>query len=331
MTQNTPASVQDSHASTTPPIRIGVSSCLLGEEVRYDGKHKRDAFVTKVLSQYVEFIPVCPEVSIGLGVPRAPINLHGELEEPRLLSQDQSIDHTDTMNNWSAEYLATLPDDLCGFILKSKSPSCGMFRLPVHHTDGTTTREGRGLFAQALTKALPHLPVEEDGRLNDTPLRENFIQRIFTMHRWHEFLRNDPTPKGLVAFHTCHKYTLLAYNEVVYRDMGRWVAQAGSLPWDELISGYLNMMTQALAKPASRGRHTNVLQHLMGFLKTHLSSDDKEELLDLLDQYREGQVPLIVPLTLLRHHARHNDVPEWVHQQVYLRPYPKELLLQNYI
>ncbi len=313
------------------PICIGVSACLLGQEVRYDGKHKRDSFLVNVLSQYVEFIPICPEVEIGLGVPRPPINLHGELNDPRLLSQDKAIDHTEAMKDWATQYLSTLPTNLCGFVLKSKSPSCGMFRIPVHHDDRTKTYEGRGLFARALTDTFPLLPVEEDGRLNDTNLRESFIQRIFVMQRWHRFLETNPTPQGLVEFHTCHKYTLLAHNEVVYREMGRWVAQAGNHPWDELIGQYQRMMAEALAEPATRTRHTNVLQHFIGFFKQHISSGDKEELIDLLDQYREGQVPLIVPLTLVRHHARHNDVPEWVHKQVYLNPYPKELLLQNYI
>jgi uncharacterized protein YbgA (DUF1722 family) len=192
-------------------------------------------------------------------------------------------------------------------------------------------RNGTGMFPREVMNRFPLLPLEEEGRLNDMPLRENFIERVFAHYRWTEMLNKEPTPGGLVKFHTAHKLTLMAHSPKHYTEMGRLVADAGKRDWDELTAEYGAQLMEGLAVMGSRGKHVNVLQHLMGFLKNHLSSEDKQELLGLIEDYRQGLVPLIVPLTLLKHHLNRYPVPEWVHQQVYLHPYPKELMLRNHV
>jgi uncharacterized protein YbgA (DUF1722 family)/uncharacterized protein YbbK (DUF523 family) len=314
------------------PIRLGISACLLGQEVRFDGGHKRDTFIIYALGKYFEWVPVCPEVEMGLGIPRETLRLEGDIAAPRLITTRSRIEHTTAMIDWSHSRLAELEaQDLGGYLLKSKSPSCGLFRVKVYSEAGPARLEGRGIFAEQLTRRWPLLPVEEEGRLNDPHLRENFIQRLFIYHRWKVFLRQNPTPSGLIDFHARHKYTLLAHNEAVQREMGRLVANAGNTDWLTLIEQYSQMLHRAMQRPALRSRHTNVLHHIMGFLKTYIDADDKAELLSHISAYRQGQVPLIVPITLIKHHLRKYPVPDWLHHQVYLNPYPKELMLQNHI
>ena len=219
----------------------------------------------------------------------------------------------------------------CVHSYQSKSPSSGLFRVRVYDEHGNPSRTGTGIFPRAVMRRFPLLPLEEEGRLNDLPLRENFIERVFAYYRWTEMLRNEPTPGWLVRFHTANKLTLMAHSIKHYQELGRLVAQAGSLPWEELIAAYGPKLMEGLALLGTRRKHVNVLQHLMGYLKKELSSEDKQELLGLIEDYRQELVPLIVPLTLLRHHLRRHRVPEWVHQQVYLNPYPKELMLQNHV
>jgi uncharacterized protein YbgA (DUF1722 family)/uncharacterized protein YbbK (DUF523 family) len=317
-----------------PELRIGVSACLLGQEVRFDGGHKRDAFLLFALDPYVTWVPVCPEVEMGMGIPRETLRLVGyDPSEPRMVTNRTKVDHTQGMKQWSEGRLDQLEDEgLCGYIFKRKSPSCGLFRVKVYAEDGNSADySGRGLFARALTDRWPLLPVEEEGRLNDPHLRENFIERIFIYQRWQAFLKNNPTKGGLVAFHTRHKMTLLARNEAVYRKMGPLVAQAGGQPWEDVLSQYAAYLAEATSQRTKRKSTTNVLMHLMGFLKQHIDTDDKQELLELIDEYRNGLVPLIVPVTLLKHYFRKYPVPDWVHQQVFLNPYPSELMLRNTI
>lgn len=318
-----------------PPLRLGVSACLLGEEVRFDGGHKKNSFLIHGLGPYVEWFPVCPEVEIGMGTPRETIRLVGERGDPQLVGHKSGRDYAPQMTGWSRANVEEIASwDLHGYVLKSGSPSCGLFRVRVYPPEGgMPERSGRGVFARELTRRLPMLPVEEEGRLNDLPLRENFIERLFAYERWTRFLRQDPTPRGLVAFHTAHKMALLAHSPALYRRLGRLVAEAGAgkRPFDELVERYARSASEALRILASRGRHSNVLQHLMGFLKDHLGRDDKAELVQTIDDYRDGLVPLVVPLTLLNHHVRRHPVPEWVHRQVYLKPYPKELMLRNHV
>jgi len=266
-----------------PIIRLGVSTCLLGERVRYDGGHKLDHFLVGALGQYVEWVPVCPEVEIGLSVPRESMRLVGDPEAPRLIAPKSGTDYTERMKAWARERIEQLAAlDLCGFMLKKDSPSSGLFRVRVYNEHGLAERTGTGIFPRELMNRFPLLPLEEEGRLNDLPLRESFVERIFAYYRWTEMLKTDPTPGGLVKFHTAHKLTLMAHSPKHYQELGRLVAQAGTLPWDELIATYGALLMEGLALLGTRRKHVNVLQHLMGYLKEGLSPDDKQELLALI-------------------------------------------------
>lgn len=315
-----------------PELRLGISSCLLGEEVRYDGGHKHDRYLTGILGNYVRWLPLCPEVEIGLGVPRPTIRLQGTVEEPKLIEPKTGNDLTDKMNGWARDKMAEIASwDLHGYVLKKGSPSCGVYRVRVYDHNEMPVRDGRGLFAARLTEHFPLLPVEEEGRLHDIPLREKFIERLFVFERWKRFLREDPTPRGLVDFHARHKLTMLAHHPEKYRSLGRLVADAGTRAFAELTDEYAREMATGLDKISSRGRHCNVLQHVLGFIKNELNPDDKAELLETIEDYRREWVPLIVPITLIKHHLRRTEAPDWIRSQVYLNPYPKELMLRNHV
>jgi len=314
-------------------LRLGVSACLLGEEVRYNGGHKHMHFLTHVLGDYVDWVSVCPEVEVGMGTPRESIRLQGSVDDPQLVGPKSGTDHTAAMKTWSQTRLDELETlDLHGYILKKDSPSCGLFRVRLYNIEtGIPTRDGQGIFARALTERMPLLPVEEEGRLNDLPLRENFIERIFAYYRFKEMIKENPTPGGLVVFHTGMKMSVLAHSPKHYREMGQLVALGSKVAWEEMISAYGRLMMTGLQVMSTRGKHVNVLMHLMGFVKDKLTGQDKDELLGIFESYREGLVPLIVPITLLKHHLNRNDVPDWVHEQVYLNPYPVELMLRNHV
>ena len=311
-----------------PRIRLGVSACLLGEPVRYDGGHKRDTFLTDVLGAHVEWVPVCPEVEIGLGVPRPTLRLVGSPKAPRLVEESSGADLTARMRDHAearASELARL--ELDGYVLKRASPSCGLFRVRVYREHGTPGADGRGLFAAALVERMPMLPVEEEGRLADPGLRENFIERVFAMARWRAFLAAHPAARDLVAFHAAQKYAVLAHSPVHYTRLGRLVARAGRTP--ELVE-YGRLLMEGLGVRATRGRHANVLQHLAGYFKRDLDAGDRAELGSVIDEYRRGLVPLIVPITLVRHHVRRLALG-YLADQVYLSPHPKELMLRNHV
>jgi len=316
-----------------PPrkIRLGVSACLLGQEVRYDGGHKRDAFLTDVLGAFVEWVPVCPEVEVGLGVPRPPIRLVGTPAAPRLVVEKTGEDLTARMRRWASGRIGELEAlGLHGYVLKRGSPSCGLVRVRVYGEDGTPGRVGRGVFAAALTKALPLLPVEEEGRLTDAGIRESFIERVFAAARWQAFTASRPRVRDLVAFHTAHKFAVLAHSPRDYTVLGRLVAGAGPRLAAETLATYGTRFMQALAVRATRARHVNVLQHLAGFLKRELSDDERAEVVEVIAEYRRELVPLVVPLTLLRHHVRRLGLA-YLADQVYLNPHPKELMLRNHV
>jgi uncharacterized protein YbgA (DUF1722 family)/uncharacterized protein YbbK (DUF523 family) len=315
-----------------PHIRLGISACLLGQQVRYDGGHKLDHYLVDTLGRYVEWVPVCPEVEMGLPIPRETMHLVGDPDSPRLIAPKSGADHTERMTAWARARVEKLAGEgLHGFVFKKDSPSSGLYRVRVYVEDGMPQHTGTGMFAREMQRRFPLLPMEEEGRLHDARLRENFIERFFTYRRWASVLEGNPTPGGVVAFHTAHKLTMMAHSPSQYQKMGRLVAQAGSLPLDELVAEYSRLLMQGLAIIATPGRHTNVLQHLMGYLKRQLNTGDKAELMALIEDYRRELVPLIVPLTLLKHHLRRPSVPEWVHKQAYLSPYPKELLLRNHV
>lgn len=318
-----------SPAPTWPRLRIGVSSCLLGQQVRHDGQHKRDRYVTDVLGGYCDFVGLCPEVGIGLGVPRPPIRIVDRGAGPRVVGvADPTLDVTDRLRAY-ADVEAPRVAALDGYIFKRASPSCGVFRVKVYSGPGVPSMDGRGAFADAVMTRWPNLPVEEEGRLNDPVLRENFIERVFVYQRWRG-LRAALTPRALVAFHSEHKLLIMAHNQAAYRRLGQRVAGAGRGDLGALADAYEAELMAALTRRATRAGHTNVLQHLMGYLKRALDAEDKRELLEVIEAYRAGQVPLVVPLTLLRHHFRRHPHP-YVERQIYLQPHPAELMLRNHV
>ena len=320
----------NAESPTDAPIRIGVSSCLLGEHVRFDGGHKRDPFLVETFGRYVEWVRVCPEVEAGLGVPRESMRLRKFEDELRLVTTKTGIDHTAAMNRYAARRVAGLAaHELCGYVLKKNSPSCGMERVKIYGCSGPVA-SGRGLFAEALLQAFPHLPVEEEGRLNDPRLRENFVERVFAYHRLRSLFGGRWTIGRLVAFHTAHKLQLMAHSPRVYSELGRMVAGAKGLARQALRASYEAQFMSALEVMATPKRHVNVLQHILGYFTDRLDSAARHELVDLIADYGRGILPLVVPLTLVRHYVRQFAIA-YLQAQTYLEPHPKELMLRNHV
>lgn len=312
-------------------IRIGISACLLGQNVRYDGGHKLDKYIRDTLGKYLEFLPVCPEVECGLGVPREAMRLVGDPQSPRLMTVRTGKDLTDQMLKWATQRLEQLRGEgLCGFIFKSGSPSSGMEKLRVYSPGGMPSLKGRGLFARAFMEKFPLLPVEEDGRLHDPKLRENFVERLFVMQRWRRVREAKDSIGALVEFHTRHKFLILAHSPRHAGQMGRIVAQGGRLPPDRVLESYEGLLREAMALRATPAKHLNVLQHMLGYFKRHLSAEEKEEMVELLSAFRKGHLPIIVPVTLMKHYVRKYRV-SYLAQQVYLDPHPLELQLRNHV
>ncbi|MGD9731048.1 MAG: YbgA family protein [Desulfamplus sp.] len=337
------------------PIKIGISTCLLGKNVRYDGGHSHDPFLTGTLGQFLEYVPVCPEVECGMPVPREAIRLVGDVDNPKLMTQKTGVDKTSMMQDWIEKKLKTLEDEeLCGFIFKNKSPSSGLYRIKVYGEDGQVkSNNGVGLFARAFTRHFPRIPVEESGRLHDPKLRENFIENIFTLKRWRDVIKgfrqktasnessfNENSDNGslsqgslkmaaLVDFHTKNKLLLLSHSEKIYRQMGRLVADCKNIERDILLDQYEALLLQALALLTTTKKNINVLLHMMGYFKQQLEAREKAELLDNIEHYRAGYVPLIVPITLIKHYVLKYD-EKYLSRQTYLNPHPVELKLRNY-
>ncbi len=311
-------------------IRLGISACLLGEEVRYDGGHKLDRYLTDTLGRYVEYVPVCPEVEAGFGVPREAMHLEGDLNAPRLVTRRTKRDLTDPMLEWAKKRVLELEaQDLCGFIFKSRSPSSGMERIPVYNEKGMPVKKGVALFARIFMDHFPLLPVEDEGRLHDPKLRENFIECVFVFKRWRECLSRGKSRRGLIDFHTKHKLLILSHSPKHYQMMGRLVGQAKTLALDELYQTYQGLLLEALRLKTTIKKNANVLQHMMGYFKKELSADEKQELLEIIGLYGEAHVPLIVPITLMNHYIRKYDQP-YLKEQYYLQPHPIELQLRNH-
>lgn len=312
-------------------INLGISACLLGEPVRYDGGHKHDRYLTDTLGKYVSYTPVCPEVECGFPVPREAMRLVGDPDNPRLMTQKTGIDQTDRMVSWARKRVLDLEkNNLCGFIFKSKSPSSGMSRVKVYNQSGMAEMKGVGIFAKIFMDHFPLIPVEEEGRLHDPILRENFIEQIFAMKRWRETISRSKTLGALVEFHTRHKLLLLAHSTKHHRLMGNLVAQGKKMPMDALFSSYEELLINALRLRTTVKKNVNVLQHMMGYFKKELSADEKQELFEITDLYRKGHLPLIVPITLMNHYIRKYHQP-YLHEQVYLNPHPIELQLRNHV
>lgn len=312
-------------------ITIGVSACLLGQQVRFDGGHKLDRYITETLGQYVEYVPVCPEVECGLGIPRESMHLEGDPLTPRLVTFNSKKDITVMMVKWAQERVKALEqDDLCGFIFKSNSPSSGMERVRVYDEKGVPRKLGVGIFARIFMEYFPLLPVEDEGRLHDPRLRENFIERIFVFKRWRETLSKGKRPGQLVDFHMQHKLLIMAHSPKHYRDMGKLVANQNKISLKDLYSQYQILLMESLAFKATVKKNTNVLYHLMGYFKNLLTSDEKQELLEVIGYYHQDHLPLIVPITLINHYVRKYAQP-YLKQQVYLNPHPIALQLRNHV
>lgn len=308
-------------------IKVGVSSCLMGQQVRFDSGHKKNSYINDSLTTYFDFIPFCPEVDIGLGVPREPIRLVNLDDDIRCIgTKTQDLDVTEKLKQ-SADRQKLWHKDLCGYILKKDSPSCGMERVKVYKGN-FPERNGSGLYAEKMMANFPYMPVEEEGRLGDATLRENFIRRVYIYSRWRELSETRFSYGNLQKFHARHKYIFMSHNQVLARELGGWLSKNGQLDSEDLKTTYLLKMTELLKQAATRRNHTNTLQHIQGYLKDELTRADKQELTENIEEYRKGRLPLIVPITLLRHHFMHHP-NEYIGESYYLKPYPGELMLMN--
>lgn len=317
-----------SAAASDKPL-IGISSCLLGERVRYDAGHKLHSYITQTLGQFFNFRAFCPEMAIGMGTPREPIRLVQQGEDIRCVGTKSSdLDVTDALQQ-TAQAQKSWHQHLCGYILKKDSPSCGMERVKIYRKNAPV-RNGQGIYAAELQKNFPNLPVEEEGRLGDSVLRENFIQRVFVYQHWRTLCTASISASTLLDFHAQYKYALLSHHQQRTRNLGKWLADHAASLDAEKIGYYFAELMAILKKPATRKNHMNVLQHLQGFLKNDLDQEDRKELSDILEQYRLGHLPLIVPITLLRHHFRRHPKP-FANRSRYLQIPPAELMLLNSI
>jgi uncharacterized protein YbgA (DUF1722 family)/uncharacterized protein YbbK (DUF523 family) len=318
-------------ASAIHKPKLGISACLMGDEVRFNGGHKESHLCTRELTEYFEFVTACPEVAIGMGIPREPIRLVGDPQNPQAIgSVNSALNVTASLAAYGAQMAEEL-GDICGYIFMQKSPSCGLERVKVYRENGAPVDGGgRGIYAQAFCERHPNLPVEEDGRLNDAVLRENFITRVFAYAAWQELLKAGISRRSLTEFHSRYKYQLMANDPVQYKVLGNLLGSMGRNDPNEIAPRYFSDLMAALKKPATRRTHTNVLQHISGYLKQTLTAADKQEIQQLIAQYHQGIVPLIVPLTLLKHHFRQHPDP-YVALQVYMQPHPENLSLRNAI
>jgi len=312
-------------------VRLGISSCLLGNAVRWNSGHKMDRYLTRTLGQFVDYVPVCPEVEAGFGVPRESMRLVGDPENPRLITFKTKTDQTDRMLGWARRRVKELEkEDLHGFIFKSDSPSSGMIRVKVYTEKGMPVKKGVGMFAREFMAHFPLIPAEDDGRLHDPNIRENFIERIFALRRWRQTVDNGRNMGNLVDFHTRNKLLILSHSPKHYKVMGKLVAEGKQMPMKELYDQYETALMDALTLKTTPKKNLNVLQHLMGYFKKQLSKDEKQELLDVFDRYRQEFVPLVVPLTLINHFVRKYDQP-YLKLQAYLNPHPVELKLRTHV
>ena len=309
-------------------IPVGISACLTGQPVRHDGGHKRSRYCTDVLSEYFELLPFCPEREAGLAVPRPAMHLVEQGGEHRLTIIRTGEDVTPALQRWCQRSVADM-GLLRGFVLASKSPSCGMERVRVYNDDGNVLhRDGSGLFARYLQERWPMLPVEEDGRLLDPALRENFIERVFLYDDWCRFNEKGLTAHGLIRFHTRHKFQLLAHCQKTYRQLGPLLADLSRVPLEELAEEYIAAFMRGMRRRISRGAHVNVMLHLLGYFRGKLDALERGSIQDSIHAYLAGEVPLVVPMTLLRH-AQRRFPDHYLSNQAYLVPYPDALGLRN--
>jgi uncharacterized protein YbgA (DUF1722 family)/uncharacterized protein YbbK (DUF523 family) len=323
--------IADQRYDDEPRLRLGISACLLGAPVRFDGGHKRDTFLTEALARFVEWVPVCPEEEAGLGTPREAMRVVHQGGTERLVTVRTRRDFTDTLTDFATTRVPQLAvSNLDGFVLKKDSPSCGLIRVKVYSKHGVPVRTGRGFFAEALCAALPMLPVEEEGRLCDPVLRENFIERVYAFRRVRRLLEDGTQVGDLVRFHTQHKLQLLAHSPAQYTALGRFVAHARVTAPERVMADYRRAFTTALTTIVTRARHVNVLQHAAGYFRRVLSTAACRDVAAVIVDYQRGLTPLVVPLRLIEHYARLHGV-RYLCNQIYLNPYPHELMLRNHV
>ncbi|MBD3256786.1 DUF1722 domain-containing protein [candidate division GN15 bacterium] len=312
-------------------MRVGISTCLLGQKVRFDGGHKRDRYITDILGEYFSFVPVCPELEVGMGVPRESVRLVDDPENPRMIGNRSYEDWTDRMNTYSKERVRRRDlQQLSGYILKKDSPSCGMARVKVYSDKGMPSKAGVGLYARQLLEQFQLMPIEEEGRLNDARLRDNFIVRVFAYHALRQLFKGRFSRGAVVEFHARYKYLLLAHSPKHYRQMGPMVAAIAKYTPDEFRTEYGRLFMEGLAVKTTTKKNVNVLHHILGFLKKKLTAEEKQDIMQVIDDYHQELVPLVVPLTILTHYVRKFDV-KYIKDQVYLNPHPKELMLRNHV
>ena len=313
-------------------IKIGMSSCLLGEEVRWDGDHKHDQYVRDVLGSYFDYVSICPEVDVGMGVPRETVALYGTLENPKMITKRSKTDWTKKMNHYTKDRIHELTkENLCGYVFKSKSPSCGIGKVPIYSEFGSSRmRHGSGMFASSFVKVFPLVPVEDEGRLHDPVIRENFIVRIFCFHRLQLLVRKSFSIGSLVRFHTRHKFLILSHNRKKYDDMEQLVASAKKIKKAEVYSRYSKLFMEALSYKSTPKRNMDVLLQITGLLKQILTKEEKKDILSVIEDYRNELLPLVVPVTLIYHQVKKHNI-EYLLDQVYLNPHPKELMLRNHV
>lgn len=315
--------------ATSQKIPVGISECLLGEPVRFDGGHKRNRFLTDIMSQYFDYRPVCPEVAIGLGIPRKPIRLVATDKGTRVQGVDNpDLDVTEALKAEADKAVEALPD-ICGYVFMHNSPSCGVFRMKRYGENGyPLDSDGMGAYAQRFIERQPLLPVEEAGRLTDPGLRDNFITRVYALADWKASVAQAPSPAKLVDFYSRYKYQVMAHHLPSYKSLGRLVAEAGSRDMETLCQEFLQGFMEALGHKASRKSNTNTMMHLRGYLRDLLDGKEQQELSELIEAYRLGEVPLVVPLTLLKHYLRKVDNP-YLQRQTFWSPHPEKLGLRN--
>lgn len=312
-------------------IKIGVSSCLLGEKVRYDGGHKHDRYITDTLGNFFNYISVCPEVECGLPVPREAMRLVGDIKSPHLLTIKSKIDYTEKMFKWINKKIPELEkENLCGFIFKSRSPSSGIKDVKIYNSSGMLSGKGAGLFGGEFVRKFPYIPVIDEGRLHDPILRENFIERVFVFYRWKKLSKDLNNLRELLNFHTQHKLIIMSHSQKHLSLLGKLVANAKSREKDKVFSEYIDLLTDAMKLIATIKKNTNVLQHIAGYFKKNLSHDEKQELNEIIKNYQNGYIPLIVPVTLLNHYTRKYNIL-YLRNQLYLNPHPLELMLRNHV
>ena len=314
---------------TTDKIKIGISSCLLGEKVRFDGQHKYHWYINEVLEQYFEYISICPEVAIGMGIPRKSVRLVGNVDSPEMIEPGSGKNWTKDMHKYNHRILPKL-SELSGYLFKKGSPSCGVFRTKVYQDNGIPLPHGQGIFAKAFVERYPLIPIEDEGRLNDAQLRENFIKRVFAYHRLKIQMDKKFKRSDWIKFHEQSKYLLLSHSRTHYSTLGNLVANMKHVPAKEFKSTYAKAYMETFKVKSTRKKNMDVLLHILGFMKTQLNSLQKKDLLQVIQSYREGTIPLIVPVTLLSHYIRVFDIA-YIKDQYYLNPHPYNLSLRNNI